>query len=193
MRRAGLLLLLLLPLLSFAQKKDGSAMPGVIVKARYAYVTSWHGDLYYTRILPEDRDAILRVQSALQRWGRYKLAQRPEDAEIMIVVKPGHLGSVHGGYGVPLGSPQIGVGTPRPSTNDPTRDDTGPLQPGLVIGGEAGSPDDMLLVSIQPTLRPSGANYLWRRSQKNGLAGAKTIPLFETFRKEVEDAAAKLP
>ena len=166
MRRFLLLALIAsLTLSSFAQKKKGpkQEIPDQVLVAQYVYVTGWHGDLYDLRTPPEERTAIGRVQTAVQDWGRYKLVYHPEEADIMLVVKPGHLGVV--GVGRQPGSMGTSIG----------------------YGAEAGSPSDYLLVSMFPKEDPLQAPYIWRRGATNGFQGRK-IPLLEEFRQAVSDS-----
>lgn len=63
------------------------AFPGTLKNARYVYVTSYDGDQFNPRLLPEDREAIANVQDAIQQWGRYALVYRPQDADIILAVQ----------------------------------------------------------------------------------------------------------
>ena len=167
---------------AFAQKKkeEKREIPDQVLVARYIYVTGWHGDLYDPRTPPEERTAINRVQTAIHDWGRYRLALGPGQADLMLVVKPGHIGMVQGGVG--LGVPDIGAGTPPPSSRQP-----GPFGTAIGYGAEAGNPDDYLMLTLFPTNNPFDATYIWKRRQNNGFQGRK-IPLFEEFRKAVEES-----
>jgi hypothetical protein len=61
--------------------------PGILINARYVYVTSYDGDQFSQYLLPEDRQAIATVQDALQKWGRYIVVYRPQDADMIIAVQ----------------------------------------------------------------------------------------------------------
>lgn len=67
--------------------KDAPPMPGTLANARFVYVTAYDGDQYDSRLLPDDRAAIARVQDAIQKWGKLVLVYRPEDADIVIAVE----------------------------------------------------------------------------------------------------------
>ena len=84
---AAVLLLCLALLGSAFAAKSAPAMPGVLANARYVYVTSYDGDQYNPRLLPEDRAAIARVQDAIQKWGKLTLVYRAEDADMVIMVE----------------------------------------------------------------------------------------------------------
>ena len=62
------------------------AFPGTLANARYVYVASYDGDQFNPNLLPEDREAIGAVQSAIQNWGKLTLVYRPAEADIIILV-----------------------------------------------------------------------------------------------------------
>jgi hypothetical protein len=197
MRRALLLLIvvaLVLPGLAQKKKKEGKReLPDQVLAAQFIYVTGWHGDDHDWRTPSEERSAIVRVQRAVQTWGRYRLVYYPDQADIMMVVKPGHLGVVQGGVHVGLGGPEYP--TPRVGGGAGGTADANPN--GLGIGAEGGSPDDYLMISLQPSYQPVEASYIWKTNAKGGLDPGK-IKLLEDFKRAVEEsekarAAAKKP
>jgi hypothetical protein len=70
-----------------AQTTTVQPFPKTLINARYVYVTSYDGDQFDPRLLPEDRQAISSVQSALQQWGRYIVVYQPKDAEMILRVQ----------------------------------------------------------------------------------------------------------
>ena len=62
------------------------AFPGTLANARYVYVASYDGDQFNPNLLPEDRNAIGAVQSAIQNWGKLTLVYQPSEADIIILV-----------------------------------------------------------------------------------------------------------
>jgi hypothetical protein len=60
--------------------------PGTLANARYVYVASYDGDQFDPNLLPEDRDAINAVQSAIQDWGKLTIVYEPSQADVMILV-----------------------------------------------------------------------------------------------------------
>ena len=62
------------------------AFPGTLANARYVYVASYDGDQFDPNLLPEDREAIGSVQSAIQSWGKLTLVYRASEADIIILV-----------------------------------------------------------------------------------------------------------
>jgi hypothetical protein len=197
MRRALLLLIIFsVALNSFGQKKKKDAkreLPDHVLAAQFIYVTGWHGDDHDWRTPPEERSAIVRVQKAIQTWGRYRLVYYPDQADLMMVVKPGHFGAVQGGVHVGLGGPEYP--TPRVGGGAGGTADANPT--GMGVGGEGGSPDDYLMIALRPSYQPVESSYIWKASAKNGLEGEK-IRLLEDFKRAVDEsekarAAAKKP
>ncbi|MBZ5703939.1 MAG: hypothetical protein LAN63_01150 [Acidobacteriia bacterium] len=84
-------LLLLVSVVALAapqvQTTNVQPFPKTLINARYVYVTSYDGDQFDPRLLPEDRQAISSVQSALQQWGHYIVVYRPKDADMILVVQ----------------------------------------------------------------------------------------------------------
>lgn len=62
------------------------AFPGTLANARYVYVAAYDGDQFDTNLLPEDREAISSVQSAIQNWGKLTLVYKPSEADVIILV-----------------------------------------------------------------------------------------------------------
>lgn len=61
--------------------------PGTLRNARFVYVAAYDGDQFDSRLLPEDRDAIARVQDAIQKWGKLTLVYEPGQADIILLVQ----------------------------------------------------------------------------------------------------------
>lgn len=62
------------------------AFPGILANARYVYVASYDGDQFSPNLLPEDRNAINAVQSAIQDWGKLTIVYQPSQADVVILV-----------------------------------------------------------------------------------------------------------
>ena len=60
--------------------------PGILSNARYVYVASYDGDQFDPNLLPEDRNAINAVQSAIQEWGKLVIVYQPSEADMIILV-----------------------------------------------------------------------------------------------------------
>jgi hypothetical protein len=87
MRKTLSVSLLILALGVSAAWADAPAMPRMFANARFVYVTSYSGGEFNPNILPEDRDAIARVESGLQKWGKLTLVLHPEQADIVLAVQ----------------------------------------------------------------------------------------------------------
>jgi hypothetical protein len=170
-----LVALVLLPVLGFAQtKKKKPSTPAVFGNAKYVYVQAEDGDMYNPHLLPEDRDAISDVMNALHAWGRYTVMPSEDGAELVFIVRKGRLGSatVGGTVGNTSTPP---YGSPRPPPNQ---------APGVMVGGEAGPPDDFLEVRMK---QPGGdlSGPIWRHTMTDGLNGPKVL-LLQALRQAVE-------
>jgi hypothetical protein len=66
--------------------KDIPPFPGTLVNARYVYITSYDGDQFNPGVLPQDRHAIAAVQEAIEKWGKWTVVYKPEEAEIVLMV-----------------------------------------------------------------------------------------------------------
>lgn len=92
MRRIGISLCLLFLLAAAATatpnlRRDVPAFPGTLINARYVYVTSYDGDQFDPNLLPEDRSAISAVQDAIQKWGKFIVVYRSQDADVVLMVQ----------------------------------------------------------------------------------------------------------
>lgn len=59
---------------------------GILRNATYVYVTSYDGGEFNPNILPEDRDAILAVQDAIKKSGKYVIVYEPYQADMILRV-----------------------------------------------------------------------------------------------------------
>jgi hypothetical protein len=62
-------------------------MPRIFANARFVYVAAYDGDQFNPNLLPEDREAISRVQDSIQKWGKLTVVYRPQDADVMLLVQ----------------------------------------------------------------------------------------------------------
>jgi hypothetical protein len=178
MKSTLLLALVLLPTLAFAQNqgKKKHSVPAIFNAARYVWVESMDGDLSTPGLLPADRDAIVAVQNALRDWGRYVLTPDRSDAELIFVVRTGRIaeGKVGGSVGAPNSGP---LGNPNPGQQQH------PTGTGVMFGGEAGFPDDLLKVVM--TSREGPGTQVWLRTEEGGLA-SPDVPLFKQLKNAVD-------
>jgi len=177
--RVGIVAALLVPAVAFAgdKSKKKKTVPAVFGTARYVYVQAEAGDAYKPDLMPEDRQAIGDVEDALRKWNRYIITTRPEDAELIFYVRKGRLAS--GKVGGTVGTPgRAGQG---PFPGQPR---TGGIGGGVMAGGEAGPPDDLLEVRMRNTGGEVGGP-IWLRSQPDGL-NAPGVPLLANLKTAVE-------
>ncbi len=167
-----------------------------ITHAQYVYVCNADGyDETSFRTPPEDRDAILAVQDTIRKWHRYYLALDPTQADLLIVVRSGHLAAATVGGTIPrrtdtvplAGTPTISIGSkPRPEGSPPE-----PPRGAPTVGVEGGPPDDMLSIYDGRLGHGLDAPPLWRKTKKDGLKsfqGKFEPPLLKEFRDEVDKA-----
>lgn len=146
-----------------AQKRDKdptAGFPRVLLSARFVYVTSITGGEFDLSTYPEDRAAMQTVQEALQKWGRYTLVYKPEDADLIFNVRAGRELEARAGVRVTAGSapPPAGTG--------------GNASTAIIVGANGGPADDYLeILTPIPTerLNVSRATILWNRTRHNGL------------------------
>ena len=171
MRRCVWRFLLLFSLAGFAFARGYNPLPKLVVHARYVLVTTYAGDdLTNPHMMPDDRQAVLDVQDAIKKWGRYALAYRTQDADLILLVRKGHIVEALPGMRVGVGS------STKPSV-------------GAEVPTDAGDPRDML--ALYDAANGIDSAPLWRDSEKGGLTPPQ-MSLVQDLRKAV-DAAAKVP
>ena len=182
MRRACFCFSLVLILASAlqAKKRDKdptTGFPRDFLNARFVYVTSFTGGQFNPSTYPEDRAAIQMAQEALEKWGRYILVYKPEQADLIFNLRAGREVEVATAVRVGSSSPQIGSGA-----------NTGTAE---MVGANIGPKDDyveILLPTPTEGLNAGRATLLWNRTRHNGLG--QGAPLIQEFRKEADAAAA---
>src|SRR5579872_6948828 len=130
--------LLCSPMLAQKQK----VFPKLLAVARYAYVETQFGPIDATvldgRVTNEDREAVARVERAIQSWGHYQLTAKPSEAEVIFVARPGRLATVNSTGHVSTGNFPAGQQPRQRSTTT-----------GITYGAEAGPPQDYLAVYVK--------------------------------------------
>ncbi len=182
MKRCLFLLLLgSLSLLIVAEAKNQKEnIPAVFKNAVFVYVQAYNGDALNPHVIPDDRDAIYRVEQGLKAWNRYSVVYDRDKADLVFLVRKGRIASV---------SPGVEVGIRRqpqnrnPSPPDPTR---GADSTAVGVDAEAGPPDDLLSVYM---VSPSDT-LLWSHSLKGGL-DAPGLTLLQRIEHEVDTAYPK--
>jgi len=168
-RRISWLLLLSSSACAFAQGYN--PLPKLVVHARYVLVTTYTGyDLTNPRMMPDDRQAVVDVQNAIKKWGRYALAYEPKNADLILLVRKGH---------VVESQPQLSIGAG--STIKPSI--------GADVPTDMGSSRDML--ALYDAADGIDSTPLWRDLMNDGL-NPPQMRLVGELRSAV-DQAAKVP
>src|SRR4051794_34271716 len=90
----------MVPVVAGAAPKK-AAMPALLERARYVTFRYDLGDgvveamnisAVASNTLPDERRAITAIREDIESWGRFAVTDRPEDAEILIVVRMGRRG-----------------------------------------------------------------------------------------------------
>lgn len=207
MRNSGILLLLVANCvagpIAWAKSPKKSEVSQTLCPARYVYVATMDGDVLRPEVLPEDRDAVMRVEDKLRDWKRYIEVYKRQEADLVLIVRTGRLATAKGSLGVQAG--RVGRVGRNPATRDPTDASQGPDSPAdanppygrvgngtwVGAGGEVGPPDDLLAVYFKPgdinTQTP-----MWQKTEKDGLDGP-TVPLFAQYRKAIDQTCQDQP
>lgn len=178
---ASVVAALLIPAVLFAgdKSKKKKTVPAVFGTATYVYVQAEDGEIYNPRLVEEDRQAIVDVEDALRKWNRYTLTVKPDEAELVFIVRKGRVAS--GTLGATAGTP-VGPGPGAGSPGGQPRPGVG--GPGVMAGGEVGPPDDLLEVRMRIGQGDMSAP-IWMRSQPDGL-NAPGVPLVAQLKTAVE-------
>ena len=154
-------------------------MPAEIARARYValgydtgdrFVSEADGIAHPDKVLPEDLKALRAVRDQLETWEKYVITVRPEQAEILVVVRAGRRAVVS--MGAPLGGRPAGGSAGSPAGASAPRVTS--------YGGQVSSQGDMLTIYEARQGRPG--MLLWREQHAAGFPSR----LFEQFKAEVE-------
>lgn len=177
MRRLSLLFSVLVLAVPTLIAKPKAVMPLAVTNATYAFVTTYEGDANNPGLTPEDRHAIIDVQQAIEKWGRYKLVYNAREAELILVVRTGRAAEINGDL---QQGPRVGPGPA-----------SGPGGSAGTIGANIGDWEDTLDVYVASQDLKS-AQPLWRGRAANGLK-APAMPLMKDFQSKVEASTKKKP
>lgn len=171
MRRHVSCVLFLFSSVVFAAAQGYNPLPKLVVHARYVLVTTNAGDdLTNPHVMPDDREAVVDVQNAIKKWGRYTLVYQAKDADLILVVRKGRLAESVPGVRVGTGSntkPSVGADVPT----------------------DVGDPRDML--ALYDAASGLDSAPLWRDLMKGGLSPPRMLLMGEL--RDAVDAAAKVP
>lgn len=178
---ALLALALSFPALASAGKKQH--VPGQIVQARYVCLGYDVGDGFLSEndsistpheVFPEDRQILNAVRGEIEKWGKYVITVRPEQAQLLIAVRAGRVAGFTGGVGVGSGG-RTGVG----------------VGANQGMGGvQFSTPYDTF--TIYESRGGRAGAQLWRVQKKGALAGSPP-QAFQDFKVEVERAPTSKP
>jgi hypothetical protein len=116
MRRRIPIFILLFLASGLAAAQGFDPLPKLVVHAQYILVTTNTGDdLTNPNMMADDRQAVVDVQNAIKKWGRYALAYNAKDADLILVVRKGRIVESQPGLRVGAGSttkPSIGANVP---------------------------------------------------------------------------------
>lgn len=184
--RALLVASFALPLVAQAAPK--SAIPALLERAHYVAFGYDLGDgvvstsqisAVASDTLNEERRAVDAIRRDIEKWGRYMVTDRPEDADILIVVRMGRRSSMEVGSG---------AGGSGASARSRGESGGGRSVSSRSIGGQLSSPDDRIVVYEAVRGRPGIS--LWSSAETDGLAGSPPR-LYKSFREDMEASAKK--
>ena len=190
MRVPACALLLTVLALTAAAGPPGAAatdkMPALLERARYVALGYDLGDgfvsadrvaLVSAGTIEDERRAIEAIRRDLEKWNRYIVTDRPEQADILIMVRVGRRASLEVGGGAGSGPGSLGV----------SRGESGGSRvvSNRTIGAQLSSNDDRVDVYEAASGRPGVR--LWSGAEVGGLAGAPPR-LYKSFRDEIEAA-----
>jgi hypothetical protein len=167
-------------------------MPALLERARYVALGYDLGDgfvsadriaLVSASTMEDERRAIEAIRRDLEKWNRYIVTERPEQADILIMVRVGRRASLEVGGG----------GGSRGSSWGDSRGENGGSRTvsTRTVGAQLSSNDDRVDVYEAANGRPGVR--LWSGAEVGGLAGAPPR-LYKSFREEIEAATkAKKP
>ena len=156
-------------------------VPAEISRARYvalgydtgsSFVSEREGNEQPDKVLREDLDALHALRDQLENWDKYVVVERPEQAEILFVVRAGRRAVL--GAGVPL----------RGGASGPGGGPAGAASSGVTsYGGQLSSQGDMLTIYEARNGRPG--MQLWRETHSAGFPSR----LFDQFKADVQRSA----
>ena len=169
-----------------AKSKKHPSLPEEFESAHTVFVESRDGDITDLKLDPEDRNAILDMQDAVQDWGRYTLSRSRRDADLILVL---HKGRFLHDQSNTTSLPGPHLSTSHTPIQDPADASQSP--------GSNGSPDgltrendELRVYTIQSDGKLKGP--IWRDDLERGL-NTPNILLLQRLRLEVEKAYPAQP
>lgn len=83
----GVLLLFAVGAFAAPNAQDVPPITATLNNARFVYVTSYDGDEFSAKPLPQDQQAIANVQQAIEKWGRFVVVDNAQQADLIFMVQ----------------------------------------------------------------------------------------------------------
>jgi hypothetical protein len=191
---AFLALLLIVPQASAKDKKK-AVLPEYVLRAQTAAVV----------IRPEagepltspnaNRTAQTNVENAITKWGRFKVIQNAQAADLIIAVRTGHASgpTIRNSPADKRTNDQIGnipdanQQGPSPDLTNPGRSTVADRRP-HIMGNEMGPPEDSFEVYRGRVDYPLDAPAVWRYVAKDALDEFPEVAAVEQFRNAINEA-----
>lgn len=187
--KAIALILVLIPALAITQQKakKHNDVPAIFQSAHFILVEAMDGDALKPGLNPADRQAIFDVQDGLRDWNRYALANRRQEADVVLVVRKGRIASAQARTGVSPPSRFPGSSNPNQGRAPGQAGDPDSMGGAVDVGSE----NDMLRVYM---VDGNGklAGPIWTRELPDGLEGP-SVALLQQLRTAVERAYPSQP
>jgi len=169
-----------------AKSKKRASVPEEFQSAHTVFVESREGDITDLKLDPEDRNAILDMQDAIQDWGRYTLSRSRRDADLIIVVHKGRVWRDQSNTASSAGPHLSTSHTPIQQPTDASQGSGNNNSP----DGLTRENDELRVYTIQPDGKLKGP--IWRDDQERGLNGP-SILLLQRLKLDVEKAYPAQP
>jgi hypothetical protein len=170
-------------------------VPALLERAQYIAFAYDLGDHFVSEsqvaaapeILPEERRALEAIHDDIEKWGRYVVTDRLDQAEIIIAIRLGRRGTMEVGRGSGgVIEPPFGAGpTGRPRQVGQNPGGTGGQS--TVVGAQLSSNEDRL--DVYESRNGTPGMRLWSAAEFGGLAGTPPS-VYKALRKDIEAAAA---
>lgn len=194
----GLVVLMAVVGSSWAKKKEKQTLPDIVLRAQTVFVIIQPGANEPATDVTANQKTVKGVEEALMRWGRFRLAQNSEVADIVITVMKGTQGASPMVSGGPVDSRPVILDTTENSIRiggqqgrppDATQTaDTNAGDGRAHTGMQVGSVDDIFRVYLAGGIKyPLDAAAVWNYSGKDVLK-APSVPAVEQFRKAIEES-----
>jgi hypothetical protein len=179
-----------------AKNKNKQTLPDYVLNAETVYVSIYPDAGEPVTNPTANRTAQDDVERALTKWGRFRLVQDPQIADLVIAVRTGHAGGPTISNS-PLDTPplviqqgdgNIRVGGQKGRPGD--LEDTGPIRSDdgrPRISSEIGPAEDMFAVYRGRIEYPLDSAPVWRYMAKNALKGPQTTAI-EEFKKALTES-----